>query len=322
MALRLSSVYVSRWPACSTATASGVLRTWPSNSSAREASCGYSAGFPLQSCTSRRRSTPTISGSASNRCSGRATADSRSTRRCPNSRSMVVGSNRSLLNSSAPATPPSPDAAIPSVRSNFDVLPDDSAASNFSPGRLTAEPGAFCSTNITWKSALRLMSRSGCSCSTSLSKGTSWCAYAPSVVSRTCLSSSRKVELPSSRARSTSVLTKKPISPSVSARVRLAMAVPTLTSSCLAYLPSTVWNAASSTMKGVAPSCCASVFTASQSPFDHWKLRVSPRKLCTAGRGLSVGSSSACGAPVSCCFQYASCASSTSPFSHSRCHTA
>ncbi len=187
------------------------------------------------------------------------------------------------------------------MRSNFAVLPDDDLTpSSVSPCRLTVVLGVFCSTNITWKSALRLMSRSSCSSSTSLSKGTSWCAYAPSVVSLTCRTSSRKLCPCSSFALSTSVLTKKPISPSVSARVRLAMAVPTLTSSCPAYLPSTVWKAASSTMKGVAPSCCASVFTASQSPFDHWKVRVSPRKLCAAGRGLSVGSSSALGAPSSC----------------------
>ena len=41
-------------------------------------------------------------------------------------------------------------------------------------------------TNITWNSGVWLVSRSAWSASTSISKGTSWCMYAPRAVSRTC----------------------------------------------------------------------------------------------------------------------------------------
>ncbi|GHG96598.1 hypothetical protein GCM10012319_61190 [Comamonas sp. KCTC 72670] len=166
------------------------------------------------------------------------------------------------------------------------------------------------------------MSLSGSNSSTTLSNGTSWCAYAPSVTSLASLTNSRKLFPPSTFPLNTSVLTKKPINPSVSPLVRFAMAVPTQTSSCLAYLDSTTWNAASSTMKGVAPSLCASAFTSPHSPFGHSSPFVPPRYVCTAGLGLSVGNSSAAGAPSNALLQYPSCSSSTSPCSHSLCHTA
>ncbi|CAM4075511.1 hypothetical protein COSO111634_32725 [Corallococcus soli] len=118
--------------------------------------------------------------------------------------------------------------------SNLAVLPSVSRARRDSPAPVTAvEDGApFTTENITWNSGERLRLRSGLSSSTSFSNGTSWCANAPRVVSRTCLSRSRNVGLPSRFARNTSVLTKKPMRPSSSARLRPAMGEPTLTSCC------------------------------------------------------------------------------------------
>jgi hypothetical protein len=67
--------------------------------------------------------------------------------------------------------------------------------------------------------------------------------------------------------RSTSVLTKKPISPSTSPRARPAMGLPTTTSSLPVYLESSTCEAASSTMYSVAPSRWPSAFKrASSSP--------------------------------------------------------
>ncbi len=127
-----------------------------------------------------------------------------------------------------------------------------------SPVFSTLAAGAFCRANITWKTGLRLRSRSGPSSSTIFSKGRSWCAYAPNVRSRTCRSSSRNGGSSDSSARSASVFTKKPISPSISLRLRLAMAVPTTTSSWPAYRDRSAWNAARSGMNSVASSSRAS----------------------------------------------------------------
>ena len=138
-------------------------------------------------------------------------------RRWPSIRSTVPRSNRSVLYFSPPRRP-SGGRRERSDRSNL-------ATATSAPTPLTAaapgarRPGrrAFCSVNITWNSGEWLRSRSGCSSSTSCSKGRSWCAYAPSVASRTRRSSSRKLGSPDRSVRSTSVLTKKPISPSISA---------------------------------------------------------------------------------------------------------
>ncbi|GHG95809.1 hypothetical protein GCM10012319_59650 [Comamonas sp. KCTC 72670] len=100
------------------------------------------------------------------------------------------------------------------------------------------------------------------------------------------------------------------------------MGEPTSTSSCPECRASTAWNAASSTMKGVAPSRWASASTASLSASGSRTGADAPWWLSTAGRGLSVGNSSACGAPFSCCRHQSNCRFSASPRSHSRCHTA
>ncbi|GMU01717.1 hypothetical protein KH5H1_58370 [Corallococcus caeni] len=117
-------------------------------------------------------------------------------------------------------------------RSNFAVVMAPPRSARRRPGRSSAATGAFWNVNATWNSGERLRSRAPCMPSTSFSKGRSWWAYAASVVAFTWASSVRNESPGSMRARSTSVLTKKPMSPSVSARLRLAMAEPTSTSSC------------------------------------------------------------------------------------------
>ncbi|CAM4039400.1 hypothetical protein COSO111634_31800 [Corallococcus soli] len=112
-------------------------------------------------------------------------------------------------------------------------------------------------------------------------------------------SSSRKVGSPPSRVRSTSVLTKKPMSPSVSLRVRPAMGAPTLTSSCSAQRESTAWKPASRPMNSVAPSCWHSAVRSCASFLGKrsWKLEPGCRE--PGDRGRSVGSASDAGAPAS-----------------------
>ncbi|MCY1017641.1 hypothetical protein OV427_17885 [Pyxidicoccus sp. MSG2] len=131
-------------------------------------------------------------------------------------RPAVAASKRSVLYSSTPFSPWSVSLRA-SVRSNFAVLPSTSMRWRLKPGPIISGMGAFWYASITWKRGERLESLSGRRASTSFSKGTSWCSYAPSATSRTRASSSRKEGSPSSRVRSTSVLTKKPMSPSSSA---------------------------------------------------------------------------------------------------------
>ena len=75
-------------------------------------------------------------------------------------------------------------------------------------------------------------------------------------------------------------------------------------------------------MYSVAPSLRPSACSRSSSSGESSTGTDAPRYVCTAGRGWSVGSSSSSGAPASRSRQYASCRSSTSPASCSRCHTA
>ncbi|MNP37760.1 hypothetical protein D3C76_1312250 [compost metagenome] len=85
---------------------------------------------------------------------------------------------------------------------------------------------------ITWNNGVWLRLRSSFNASTRRSNGRSWWAWAPSAVSLIRRSSSSTVAWPSSCVRSTWVLTKKPISPSISARLRLAIGTPTRMSVC------------------------------------------------------------------------------------------
>ena len=121
-----------------------------------------------------------------------------------------------MLATSPPPTPP-PATSRPSARK----------APSWKLARLS----------ITWNTGACARLRSGRTSSSTRSKGTSWCAYASSVVSRTRPSSSRKLGSPERSVRSASELRKSPTIRSVSARVRPAIGVPTTTSSCPARRP-------------------------------------------------------------------------------------
>ncbi len=189
------------------------------------------------------------------------------------------------------------------------------------PSNAIAPRGAFCSANTTWNSGVRPRSRSGCNASTNHSKGASWCAYAPSVVSRTRATRVVNAGSPDRSVRSASVLTNKPIRPSISARPRPAMGVPTTRSAWPVWRSSSVLKAASKTMKSVAPSRRASACRASAVVCGSVKRSVSPLRLSTDGRGLSAGSSSG-GAAARRSRQYANGPSVASLSSRLRCQAA
>jgi hypothetical protein len=178
--------------------------------------------------------------------------------------------------------------------------------------------GVFWKANITWKTGAWARLRTGLSASTSRSKGSAWCSKAPSAVSRTRSTSAAKEGAPSSRVRSASVPAKKPISRSASGVGRFATGVPTTTSSSPDQRPRSAAQAASSTMKGVAPCARASSATRSAVPGGRWKPTDPPRPLGSAGRGRSVGRSSSGGAPASASRHQPSSASSAGPASSRR----
>jgi hypothetical protein len=119
-----------------------------------------------------------------------------------------------------------------------------------------------------------------------------------------------------------SVLTKKPISPSTSVRPRPATGAPITTSSCPDQRASTARSPASSTVNGVVPSSAASARTCRASAGSIRSRQTRPRWRSEGGRGASVGSSSAGGAPASAPRQNARCFSSVSPARCSRCQSA
>ena len=90
----------------------------------------------------------------------------------------------------------------------------------------------------------------------------------------------------------TSVLTKKPIRSSVSARLRPAIGVPTRMSSWPLSRDSSARKAASSVMKSVAPSSRDSASSASTSRRGRSRRSCAPENVCCGGRGRSVGSAS------------------------------
>ena len=92
-------------------------------------------------------------------------------------RAIVAASNRSVLYSSVAAQPL---ARLDQSRGSGRTSPCRCRRrqGRSRQARQLAAPcrGAFWRTNITWNSGARLRSRSGCSSSTSFSKGRSWCA--------------------------------------------------------------------------------------------------------------------------------------------------
>jgi hypothetical protein len=104
-----------------------------------------------------------------------------------------------------------------------------------------------------WNSGLWASVRGGCSASTTCSNGMSWFAKASSVVRRTCCSSCATSAASPTRMRIASVLMKKPISGSSSARWRLATETPITRSAWSASRESSSDQPASSVMNGVVP---------------------------------------------------------------------
>ena len=147
-------------------------------------------------------------------------------------RAMVAASNRSVLYSKPPRRPVRRLAEGQLQLELGDAALHARSGRSDSSGVPSSAAGAFWNANSTWKRGARLRSRSGWSSSTSFSKGRSWWAKAPSVRLAARAAAARgRWGCPSSRVRSASVLTKKPMSPSSSAWSRPAMGVPTQTSS-------------------------------------------------------------------------------------------
>ena len=166
-------------------------------------------------------------------------------------------------------------------------------------------------------------SRSAASSSTSCSKGRSWCAYAPSAASRTRPSSSRKVGSPPRSPRSTSVLTKKPISPSglqpAPARDR-APHHHVVLSGVAAQQRLPRRQQRHEQRRPLAPR--ERPRASATSSGGQATRRGSPRaRSAPPARGRSVGSSSSGGAPARRSASRPSCASSTSPLSQRRCQS-
>ncbi len=125
----------------------------------------HCASVPVSSSVARSRSEIRRSGSA--------TTDSIRARSRPSIRSIVAASKRSVAYSSEPEKP-SGVSAIANERSNFAVpVPDPPNGSSVRPAGTTSGSWLFWSTNIAWKSGVRLGSRSGWIASTSNSSGRS-----------------------------------------------------------------------------------------------------------------------------------------------------
>ncbi len=85
--------------------------------------------------------------------------------------------------------------------------------------------------NTTWATDIRFDSRSTRTAWATRSKGASWCASASRTDSRTLRRSSRNEGAPDTSARTATVFTKNPMSPSYSGRLRSATGVITAKSS-------------------------------------------------------------------------------------------
>ena len=88
----------------------------------------------------------------------------------------TVGRSKSAESYSHSAISPDAVSVTNRMVSNFAPPCTPGTASKASPGISSDPLGAFCSTSITWKSGECDRLRSGCSSSTSRSKGRSWWA--------------------------------------------------------------------------------------------------------------------------------------------------
>src|SRR5205085_1006351 len=121
------------------------------------------------------------------------------------------------------------------------------------------------------------------------------------------------------------------MSPSTSLRSRPAIGVPTMMSCNPVYLCSSTFIAPTTIINSVTPARWLSPLTSSLNPWLNLSTNLPPRcPPCplspsdtpppppTRRRPNSISGNS----PPNCCRQYLTSSSSTSPLSHSRCHTA
>ena len=282
------------------------------------------------------RSTPPARGARSASPSSETSATARSgirrdrrpaaRRSAPSIRSTVAASNRSALYVERAAQLARPPRPGPASGRTWPV----SSARRERP-RQRQRPGAarpralFCRANITWKSGAWPRLRSGASSSTSCSNGTSWCCVRAQ--RRLAHAAQQLAERRARRARSvrsTSVLTKKPISPSVSSRVRPAMGVPTHD----VVLPgvratAAAASAASSVMNSVAPSRRASAAQrVRRSRRKRERHAAAARRLPPAGAGGPSAAPAAAARRPAARASTPAARPARSPRSRARCHAA
>ena len=146
--------------------------------------------------------------------------------------------------------------------------------------------GAFCSTNITWNSGVWLRSRSGLQLlHQPLERHVLVRVRAQRRLAHPAPAARGSVGSPDRSVRSTSVLTKKPISPSSSApRAAGDRACPPPRRPGPRSGDSSAWNAASSTMNSVAPSRAAQRLQRARSSSRGQRERARARRgsVCTA----------------------------------------
>ena len=226
------AVASARSPSRTTAIASGV------RAACRSKSCAgiRRAGTP-RACRSTRRAVavarpPLSSGSSETRRSGSATIASSRFTKCASIRSTVGASKRSVLYMTArriaPRAPPrrsASDRTSPSSNSTSNTL-------KLRPGVCRRSRGAFCRANITWKSGVRLDVALGLELLDQLLERHVLMRVR---AERRLADAAEQLAEASGRRRglcaARSVLTKKPMRSSTSARLRLAMGVPTTMSS-------------------------------------------------------------------------------------------
>ena len=272
----------------------------------RVRSWGKGCAVAFQPSSTCARSAPRSRESAERRPSGSAAMASSSASRCPAMRSTVPASNSASRKMQRPAEELAGVGRWLSVRSNLATrsLPSRTARSGQLRAQRRAPPPAPARAPGR-RSPGRPARARGCaprsSSSTRRSKGSSWCSYAPSAVSRTRPSSSRQVgSPPRSRAQGQHVdeeadqpLRLRPAAPRDRACRRPRR--PARRSA-----PAAPATAASSVMNSVVPSRRASARSASASAGPGARRRgLPPRCPAPPDAGRSTGTSSSGGAPAS-----------------------
>ncbi len=227
-------------------------------------------------------------------CAGSLSACSSSRFQRSKSASIVERSNRSVAYSTTVSIPAgAPAASCRSVSdssmSNRAVPGSASVVLTCSPGSVKSAWSVFWRTSATWKSGWWEVERFGFSNSTRCSKGTSWCAYAARLDSRTRPSNSSNPGSPDVSVRSTNVFTNKPTRSSSASSVRPATPLPNAISVPAPKRVSKAAIPACNTMNTVEPVSRASSAMRRCSAPSISNVTVSPAYEATAGRGRSVG---------------------------------